>query len=431
MGYIFERTFDFVLLLLAFDYVSSQSDSYTIGIHRIKSVHLLKKWSRNEVNSDFCGGIFRDKQVLIKSPRYPNNYPKNSDCEYVFYSPFVCINEFHIQFLNFELEPSLSCSKDKVIIGTDEILCGQVIGIMKYRSLNGTLRIKFISDETIENKGFQLLVTRMPCSSNASIDDDDNYETSTHSVIIIPPTSQIQPITKIYSVPKRNNVIPINSQLPENIKSENVPETTIAKPTICSGKTQPNRVWPSSAFYPSPLVLPAPPSCCANIYNQQKFYLISPGFPNVPFPSDCLFFVEKFHPNICRLRIDFKYFLLDDWQQHHCTYSFVEIDGQRFCGCKTGTIYYTQWGPSPKSIRFINRPRYGGVQGFILEITQEECPYRSIAIKATTSQSRLPMRSQLIHLNDPRRCSPNYISWLNHNTNQELLAKSICIRNYG
>lgn len=435
MGYVFKRTFGFILIAVAFDHVLSQSDSYLFGIHQTKSANVPKKWSRNELNSDFCGGIFRDKQVIIKSPRYPNNYPKHSNCEYVFYSPFVCANEFHIQFLEFQLEPSLSCSKDKVLIGSDEILCGQVIGIMKYKAPNGTLRIKFISDGIIENKGFELLVTRLPCSLNSSIDDDNFNESSTQSVINIPSISNahLVSVTQINSVPKQNNVIPIKPtsvNVVTNTEAENVPETTIAKP-ICSSQTQPNGVWPSTTFYPSLPALPTLPSCCVNVYNQQKFYLISSGFPNVQFPSDCLFFIERFHPNICRLRIDFKYFFLGDWQQRQCTYSFLEIDGRRFCGCKTGTTYYTQWGPSPKSIRFTNLPRYSGIQGFILEITQEECPYRSVAIHQITSQNRLPLKSQLIHTNDPRRCSPNYISWLNHNTNQELLARSICVRNYG
>lgn len=419
-------------MVAAFDYVLCQSDSYTIGISQYKSVNHPKKWSKNELNSDFCGGIFRDKQVVIKSPRYPNNYPKNSNCEYKFYSPFVCNNEFHIQFLNFQLEPSVSCSKDRLLIGSDEVLCGQVIGIMKYKATNGTLRIQFLSDETIENRGFELIVTRLPCSSNKSIDDVNSSQSSTHSVINIPSTSE--PVSKIVTVQRQNtNVVPIESTsriVRVNSEAENVPETTITKP-ICSAETQQHGVWPSPSFYPSLPALPALPSCCVNVYNQQKFYLISPGFPQTPFPSDCLFFIERFHPNICRLRIDFNYFLLGDWQQRECTYSFLEIDGRRFCGCKTGTSYFTQWGPSPKSIRFTNVPQFGGIQGFILEITQEECPYRSIEIQSATSQNQLPIKSQLVHVNDPRRCSLNYISWLNQNTNPALLARSICIRNYG
>lgn len=416
MGYTFKRTFDFILLpilmVAAFDYVLSQSDSYTIGIHQYRSVNHPKK--HESLNGDFCGGIFRDKQVLIKSPRYPKNYPKNSNCEYIFYSPFVCNNDFHIQFLNFQLEPSLSCSKDKLLIGSDEVLCGQVIGIMKYKATNGTLRIQFLSDETTENKGFELLVTRLPCSLNKSIDDVNSSQSSTHSVINIP--SKPEPVQG-----QNTNVVPTSRKVRVNSEVENIPETTKA---ICNGETQ-------QSFNPSLPALPTLPSCCINVYNQQKFYLISPGFPQAPFPSDCLFFIERFHPNICRLRIDFKYFLLGDWLQRECTHSFLEIDGRRFCGCRTGTSYFTQWGPSPKSIRFTNIPRFSGIQGFILEITQEECPYRSIEIQSISTQNHLPIKSQLMHLNDPRRCSLNYISWLNLNTNPALLARSICIRNYG
>lgn len=433
MGYTFKRTFDFILLTIlivaAFNYVLCQSDSYTIGIHQYKSSNHPKKWSKNELNSDFCGGIFRDKQVLIKSPRYPNFYSKNSNCEYIFYSPFVCNNEFHIQFLNFQLEPSVGCSKDKLLIGSEEVLCGQAIGIMKYKATNGTLRIQFLSDETIENKGFELLVTRLPCSLNNSVLDFNTSQSSTHSVINDPSTSEA--VSKIVPMQREHkNVVPIKSTsriVRVNSDAENFPETTITKP-ICSDETQKHKVWPSPSFHPS---LRALPSCCVNVYNQQKFYLVSPGFPQASFPSDCSFFIERFHPNICRLRIDFKYFLLGDWQQRECTYSFLEIDGRRFCGCKTGTSYITQWGASPRSIRLTNIPRFGGIQGFILEITQEECPYRSIELQSVYTQNQLPIKSQLVHINDPRRCSLNYISWLNQNTDPVLLARSICTRNYG
>lgn len=372
------RTFIFVILTLPIN-ISSQSDSFTTGIQQNRSTNPLKKWIQNESEGS-CNEIYRDKQVVIKSPLYPNNYPKNQNCDYIFYSPFVCVNEFHIQFLDFQLEPSKSCSKDKLIIGGDELLCGQVIGIMKYTANNGTLRIKFISDKTIESKGFELLVTRLPCSLNDT--QGDTYDSSNI------PGNHSNPPETVHLASKENNIV-----------SENMPETLILRPN-CLGRKWTDKS-PQTTFVPA-LRIFRQPSCCVNVYNQQQFYLSSPRFPNsAPFSSDCLFHIHRLHSGICRLRIVFKYFLLGDWQ--HCTYSFLEIDGRRFCGCKSGSIYNRHWkeGSSSKSIRFFNVLRYSGIQGFLLEITQEECPYRADA--------SLPQKSNSLYVNDPRRRSFNYI----------------------
>lgn len=435
-----KRTFAFhsLVLLLAIDGVFSQIDSYLVGIYRNQNEISAKKskWSKNDANSDSCGGIFREKQVLIKSPNYPNNYLKNANCEYIFYSPFVCINEFHIQFLDFQLEPSLSCSKDRVVIGTSEVLCGQVIGIMKYKAVNGTLRIRFTTDQTIENKGFELLVTRLPCDSadqSVAKNANETFPLRVSHTIRSPSVSVVQ---------SENQFVPIEVQTPKTVsipRFESASQTSVKKPLCVKSNglwrnAYPPTITPSTPFIPA---LPTLASCCVNIYNQPNFYLISPDFPNVArFPNDCLFYVERSHPNVCRLRIEFKYFLLGDWQQpqqqQHCTHSFLEIDGKRFCGCKTGTVYRTQWGTSPKSIRFTNLLQFNGIQGFILEITQEPCPYRiSLPLENVMPSNQRVAQNYLTHQNDPRRCSLNYFSWLNFNTNQEMLAKSICIRNFG
>lgn len=408
-----KRTFNFITILygvvLYLHYVSSQSDSYTIGIQQNRSVKPLRnsKWSKNEINSDFCGGIFREKQVVIKSPRYPNIYPKNSNCKYIFYSPFVCINEFHIQFLDFELEPSISCTKDKVIIGDDEVLCGQVVGIMKYKAINGTLRIKFISDETMENKGFELVVTRLPCTNEEKWNE----------------TTSIPLKSGSHSEPKHSQKANPSSA-PIISHAESLPDTSVVKPVCLSQSQSTRNLSPQNTFNPAVPAPHTPSSCCINIFNQQTFYLISPGFPNI-YPSNCVFYIERHRPNICRLRIDFKYFLLDDWMQQKCTTNFLEIDGRRFCGCKTGFTYYTQWGASTKSILFNNMLRYEGIQGFILEITQEECPHKSF--QQFQMPSRLLSMNHFMHANNPRRCAFNYISY----ANQKTLAKSVCVRNYG
>lgn len=420
-----QRTFAIIsILIIVIDGISSQTeDSYTIGIHQKKS-----KWEKNKLISDSCGGIFREKQVVIRSPRFPFSYPKNVHCEYVFYAPFVCTIDFHIQFLHFELEPSLSCAKDKLSIGDDEVLCGRVIGIMKYRATNGSLKIQFISDQTIENEGFELLITRLPCQTDKSI----NAPTNLPVIISLTVDRNWTPIqNQIESIEKQSITIAANHS------RENKPKTTFMKPVYVE-KTQsqydgtwPSAQWPNS--FPQTTIQPnAPtlPGCCINVYNQQVFYLISPHFPRSHLPSDCRFDVERFHSHVCRLRIEFKYFLLGDLsQQTQCTtHSYLEIDGNRFCGCKTGTVYRTQWGKMPYfSMRFVNLLPYhmNALQGFVLKITQEPCQYRMRSNQLLTTQN------YMAYANDPRLCSHSYLSWLNFNTNDALLAQSICVRNFG
>lgn len=388
-----------------------------------KSVKSLNS-NHNDLTIDSCGGIYRDKQAIIQSPRYPNVYPKNVQCVYTFYSPFVCTSEFHIQFLDFQLESSLTCSKDRLSIGNDEKLCGQVIGIMKYKAMNGILRINFTTDATIETKGFKLLVTRLPC-----VTDDIDIE---NNLIENPSTflPQIEPIvvrstTETQPIIAKNNNHPDTKLfvIPKLYQTESVPMPTNLKP-YCTSQTHNNGLWPNQ-IPQSILSTSSLASCCLNVYNQKRFYIISAGFPTgTNYINDCLYFIERHNANVCRLRVEFKYFLLGDWQNQRCTNSFIEIDGKRFCGCKTGTVYFTQWGATLKTIRFANLLMGAGIQGFILDIVQEDCPYRT----AQLPSSFRPQQFQ-VSINDPTRCSYDYVSWLQFNTDHDLLAKSVCIQN--
>lgn len=114
------------------------------------------------VNSD-CGGVYRNNQHLIQSPGYPNNYDHNLECVYTLMAPFVCRNYFHVQFIDFDVEPSRNCTKDFVSVGEEDVLCGQVIGIKEYETEAGVLKIKLKTDGWESRKGFQLLITRLPC----------------------------------------------------------------------------------------------------------------------------------------------------------------------------------------------------------------------------------------------------------------------------
>lgn len=383
-----------------------------------------------------CGGVHRDRQVIVESTDYPSPYPSNLHCVYTFASPFVCTSEFHIQFLDFELESSPNCTKDRLVIGSREVLCGKVIGIMKYEAPNGILRIDFSTDELGQEKGFKLLVTRLPC--------DDDFSTNSISSTSAAPPPTTEPAFEIFAPVQVDDPFPASTpQPPAAPWNGAVPahEFEVPANSLPSFNTQsflvpaqrPFPAGPDTAYLPSSPGLQQPqppalnvPNCCVNPFHQRRFYLVSAAFPySGTQRSDCVYHLQRNNPNVCRLRIEFKYFLLGQphESQTNCPRDFLEIDGQRICGCKTGLIYTSQWLGGDKIVRYSNTFGLSGNQGFVLDVVQEECPLkRSALIRQPEPRFIRPFR-------DFNRCYLNYGDWLSIASNQFFLSKPVCIKN--
>lgn len=404
----------------------------------------------NAANGNDCGGTFRDRQVILKSPQYPRPYPSNSHCIYTFYSPFVCASDFHIQFLDFSLQTSLNCTKDRLTIGREEILCGKVIGIMKYRATDGILRIVFSSDELIEDRGFKLLVTRLPCVGEdaANVPSATTTPTATEGIVEIIRPIEVQPIPTeqtFTQVSDWNGVIPSHEFEPPNMlrhpffipdfqPSTQAPFTSNWANSIPN--YVPNNVLPITPPSIQPGVAPQPfpghPRCCANSFHQNRFYLVSDGFPySGAYTSDCVYHIQRNNADICRLRIEFKYFLLGAPQQNpfDCTQNYLEIDGRRVCGCKTGMIYVSQWGLGDRIVRYVNTVGFRGNQGFVLDVAQEECPFRLSANRQIHSPPvDVPNSQFLFAASDANRCFLDYGQWLRLAADQLFQSKPVCIK---
>ncbi|XP_050072445.1 uncharacterized protein LOC126560530 [Anopheles maculipalpis] len=472
--------------------ISDRSDAFTLSSDRRSVVE--------------CGGVYKRLQSEIRSPSFPNDYQGHLHCEYTFKSPFVCSSQYHFQFVDFALEPSRNCSKDRLVIGDDEVLCGTVIGSKLYNAPGGLLRMKFITDGWGSGRGFRLLVTRQPCS-----DDNEAAESSTaYSVFTtiqvaeetessgeetatetpgdvkivssrqdippefnpggngyLPPVTAPTPTYPTPTYPPPNFPCPAPcAYSPWGCSAPNYPLTPIYPPRYpCDPRVQsctpsypsypsypqqpvpvqpPNPLCPSTPCAPAPSVpqypqyppyypgypsgpsvtegttslggpppgypvkteakpeFPEPttervpqgvepenqvsfvpgigPACCRNAFNQRRFYLSSGNFPSqTTVNQDCVVQVQRSSPYICRLVIMFKFFLLGNDQLPGCAGGFVEIDGQRICGCRTGQVYRTaDFGPYPtKTIRIHSQAnRFPTVQGFVLDVYQEECPQR-------------------------------------------------------
>lgn len=346
--------------------------------------------SQIQETSQQCGGIFRNLQNLIESPKIISPRPIcNLRCEYQIVSPYICENDFHVQFLNFEIDSSRDCENDRVIINYNEVLCGKIIGVKKFRTNGGVLNITFTSRlwDLKENKNFRLLITRLPC-----VEDSKEDQTEVHSLeptapqetdeeprcfqvnssysVSNPPLGQGHPI---YGIPVGYNRSVVRER-------QDIPVLPLP-PAQPINPIQPP-YYPTNPTYPEQPILPPQflPQCCRNIYNQNRFLMISQGFPAYSvLHNDCIFVIQRSSPAMCKLRIVFKYFLLDDPQpgQFGCVNSFIEIDGQRICGCKTNFVYETLWGFEPKVIRLRTVPgSFKNAQGFIFDVIQEACPFK-------------------------------------------------------
>ena len=117
---------------------------------------------------------------------------------------------------------------------------------------------------------------------------------------------------------------------------------------------------------------------CCNILNPNLRSLISsPGFPTLifsPIPFDCGYTIRRFSPEVCRLRLNFKFFNFgtDDPQ---CLNGHLEVDSRRICGCKSGLSLVVPFGIYPSktiNVRYLRYPKTK-FNGFLIEIVQEIC----------------------------------------------------------
>lgn len=469
------------LLIVA---ISTESD-YLSQKYSDNNEHSRHLPYNNSAEDSMCGIIHKQLQTLIISPTYPNPYSPNIYCEYTFKSPFVCKSEFHIQFLDFSLEPSPNCVKDRLEIGNSEKLCGKVIGIMKYTAMEGLLKIKFITDQTVQDKGFKILVTRLPCideptpytnaahdwylSKNESTDKNNKqylpptgngylppshngylptppqtgctpnfgfnpnwYQSPQQPGILTPnqfptinaipypnynfqgsqngfpncnqngfPCQQPNPFPTHSGNPNYvpNNVYPQYDPSPAHIPQFDVNQQMFPNPAHSLGEQPCNHnYYPGNSAGTPPndepikydsqpnvnqaqIIPSALPKCCRNIFAQRRFYLSNAGFPSrTERPTDCLFLVERHNVGVCRLRIDFRFFFVGNYDPRFgCADNFVEIDGKRICGCNSGMRYVSQWGRGPKVIRYRNNGMpigSRGASGILFDVVQEDCPAR-------------------------------------------------------
>ncbi|XP_058803106.1 uncharacterized protein LOC131671015 isoform X2 [Phymastichus coffea] len=421
---------------------------------------------------DACGGTYQGFQYTITSPNYPGDYPARAQCVYRLQGEATtkCEQQFHLQFLDFNLRASEGCRRDSLQVGDRHLYCGNTAGLRKFTGSNNTLILRFRSGDARTARGFKILVSALPCSlklspladppskpgtsgwkardigsvayrpgagggdglphnstasdsqhklgssirrdqvgsTAVSIPDDSRYD-SVSSYLFLPPKETDASITLRYVLGPSSSGDRSPSRAPtgvapprsdrlgvSNVQCTNAPASNYAESGGCDGAGRPPQSnertndapglaydprlgfvgsgnQAVSAYYPPELaVYPGgvepgydsgydsgyypgyypgyPPAGrlgeCCRVPTTRRFSIVSPGFPGglgAGARLSCRYTIVKSSPDVCWLRLNLRFFNLGA-AEPYCSLHYLDVDGQRLCGCRTGQSLQLSFG---------------------------------------------------------------------------------------
>lgn len=371
-----------------------------------------------------CGGVFSEDSINILSPGYPIGYPEGTDCTYMIRKSDPSVCQIQVTFHDSSLEKSINCTKDRLQINGDR-LCGDLHGVRTY-GINGNLEIQFTSDFDGSGKGFNLTARQVRCGDTPPVDYDDEYIAGDkQDSVDCYPVPQGYPVQQVpypaFPLPNdptryrpssfppynfQNNgqypieasppvVPPFRQNNPTNIPYQpnsprypfyrpvqNIPSNNYGPPNRANIPTRGPSYNPfyrpsysQTPIYPvQPVTRQGFNQCCGQVYSDSHFLLASPGFPRSQ-TSDCIYTISRYSPLTTQLKLQFRYFWAGEDTGTGCSGGYLEIDGTRVCGCKTGTVWTSVFAESEpaKIIRLkLDYPFDRLFNGFVIEVLQDD-----------------------------------------------------------
>ncbi|XP_068681838.1 cubilin-like isoform X2 [Montipora foliosa] len=245
-------------------------------------------------------GSFRNN--ILRSPGYPNNYPRNMHCVYRVPIPFD--QKLVIFFNFFYLESAWNCVYDYLRISNDRNhIIGTYCGLQTGRSVlitSSAAVLSFHSDGVFQYRGFDLSFSFFPLGNTTLRPYSTQRPTTTPRPGIFSPTTVAQTTTPSMILPSG----------PSTLNSTSIETTPPQTPSA---------------------------SDCGSVQNNT---LRSPGYPNnYPSNMDCVYRVPI--PLDQELEIYFKDFKLE-YSWNYCTFDYLRISNDRnhiigtYCGVQTG-----------------------------------------------------------------------------------------------
>ncbi|XP_040206837.1 adhesion G-protein coupled receptor G6 isoform X6 [Rana temporaria] len=152
-----------------------------------------------------CKLLLRDLSGKFTSPCYPDLYPNSQDCNWTIISPVGFIVQ--VTFLDFDIEEAQNCMYDYVSIYNGETtsrFCGITAKGLTFNSTGNEMTIGFVSDFSIQKKGFKAIYTQVAVSLRNQIVSVPQNQSSglVTSNVSIPPLTQM---TVCFEATKTNN----------------------------------------------------------------------------------------------------------------------------------------------------------------------------------------------------------------------------------
>ncbi|UXI19623.1 zinc finger protein [Sarcoptes scabiei] len=178
-----------------------------------------------------CDQVITGLQTNTKrvySPNYPNFYGPRMQCVFLVQPANSKICEFELDLIDFNLEPPQKlgaddgCQKDFVEMPDRRRICGR----QKFRRIyqfpiyhDRTSMFYFRSDETIEDKGFEILVRQIPDSCSQVYTQNGNQQTWTKNIYVPndPNVSQFLPPTPVFTYDNSSGLQPYQPGLKPSI----------------------------------------------------------------------------------------------------------------------------------------------------------------------------------------------------------------------
>ncbi|XP_056644777.1 tolloid-like protein 1 [Diorhabda sublineata] len=334
--------------------------SLVIFIYVTCMVSSKKIQTQNNQSNVVCGGVFTEISFFLQSPNYPQEYPPNLNCIYLIEGQ-DCPTYYEFDFIDFRLENSVGCVKDRLLIENQDALCGKKSNKGYFKS-NGSLNVEFLTNNNTSDRGFKIFVTRKPCESSKK---EANTNKTTH-MTVSRTIRTAKPFQPFYSeIPKfeENNIqycwnifdfrrFLIN--FPYNLK--------------CRRENRQEDTWNN----------------CIEL-NQHRGYFRSPGYPFFyPKILNMCFRFRK-QPGYCAIRLYMNDFQLQS--SYECQKDYVLLENQhRYCGRSLLRQYITfdLTSKNYEDLRFVTDLFFCG-RGFCGSYEQLPCQQPTVPINLTTT----------------------------------------------
>ncbi|XP_053408750.1 cubilin-like isoform X2 [Mercenaria mercenaria] len=316
-----------------------------------------------KTNTGGCGGNFSTTSGTIVSKNYPNNYPHNTDCEWL-----ITVDDKHtveLTFVDFDVESASDCRFDYVAVydgsnvNATELLnfCGATLpSPVMYRSSGNQMYIRMRTDVSVSARGFKAdFVTG--CGGVINTEDGDGdivspgypdtYRRGSNCSWLIMAEHATDRITLTFTHMDLEESNDCNKDYVLVLDGNNDQAPQINK--LC-GRVSPSAITSqgSALFvqFVSDMSYQATgfratytksSSACGGDYTSQHGSFTSPGYPNnYPINTECVWTVSVAPGN--RVQLSFSFFNME--VHDNCNYDYLELhEGElggpllgRFCG---------------------------------------------------------------------------------------------------